>query len=332
MLCSEENSEKRVLERLGYCIGRYIYILDAACDLTEDTKKGILRDSVATFNLIGSETEFSTYSFVNEIEEYCMSKYNMNPRQIYPYIEKNGNKLSEYLSLSFLIKNFDRFSNAINNVEKDYKKGILNKERIQNYLKWKEEMEKQIVEEYYDKDQYNNTVLRKRKINNPLYEALYKNNNNVTTTIQSMVQQKCNCCDASVDYNYCWGFVSSCCGSYFCVNCVDSMTSNRVIMRENNKDEIVKDFTDLNNNYCIVCHKCNPRYFVNTCRHKRYNIHAYNIIEEYMQLRNKLVPYIYNESYIYHKYGVPLIQPLYYKYPKIYDEPLYKNQYFYIKI
>lgn len=54
-----------------------------------------------------------------------------------------------------------------------------------------------------------------------------------------------------------------------------------------------------------------------------------NVIEEYMQLRNKLVPYIYNEGYMYHKYGVPLIQPLYYKYPKIYDEPNYVNQYFF---
>lgn len=54
-----------------------------------------------------------------------------------------------------------------------------------------------------------------------------------------------------------------------------------------------------------------------------------NIIVDYMQLRNKLVPYIYNESYIYHKCGVPLIQPLYYKYPKIYDEPNYVNQYFF---
>ena len=54
-----------------------------------------------------------------------------------------------------------------------------------------------------------------------------------------------------------------------------------------------------------------------------------NVITEYMQLRNKLVPYIYNESYIYHKCGVPLIQPLYYKYPKIYDEPNYVNQYFF---
>ena len=54
-----------------------------------------------------------------------------------------------------------------------------------------------------------------------------------------------------------------------------------------------------------------------------------NVIAEYMNLRNKLVPYIYNESYLYHKYGVPLIQPLYYKYPKIYDEPNYVNHFFF---
>lgn len=54
-----------------------------------------------------------------------------------------------------------------------------------------------------------------------------------------------------------------------------------------------------------------------------------SVIKDYMQLRNKLIPYIYNEGYIYHKYGVPIIQPLYYKYPKIYDEPNYVNQYFF---
>ncbi len=54
-----------------------------------------------------------------------------------------------------------------------------------------------------------------------------------------------------------------------------------------------------------------------------------NVIREYMQLRNKLVPYIYSESYLYHRFGVPLVQPLYYKYPKIYDEPNYVNQYFF---
>jgi alpha-glucosidase (family GH31 glycosyl hydrolase) len=54
-----------------------------------------------------------------------------------------------------------------------------------------------------------------------------------------------------------------------------------------------------------------------------------SVIRDYMQLRNKLVPYIYNEAYLYHKYGVPLVQPLYYKYPKIYDEPNYVLQYFF---
>ena len=38
-LCSEDQLQKRVLERIGYCLGRYIYLLDAACDLEEDIKK-----------------------------------------------------------------------------------------------------------------------------------------------------------------------------------------------------------------------------------------------------------------------------------------------------
>ncbi len=40
LLCSSDEGQKRVLSRLGYCIGRYIYILDAACDLEDDIKSG----------------------------------------------------------------------------------------------------------------------------------------------------------------------------------------------------------------------------------------------------------------------------------------------------
>ena len=39
-LCSDDEMQKRVLQRMGYCLGRYIYLLDAAVDLPEDTKKG----------------------------------------------------------------------------------------------------------------------------------------------------------------------------------------------------------------------------------------------------------------------------------------------------
>ena len=38
-LCSP-NGETRALERLGYCMGRWIYLLDAAADLKQDIKKG----------------------------------------------------------------------------------------------------------------------------------------------------------------------------------------------------------------------------------------------------------------------------------------------------
>ena len=61
----------------------------------------------------------------------------------------------------------------------------------------------------------------------------------------------------------------------------------------------------------------------------RWNEAQYEMIKKYLSLRNKLIPYIYTENYIYSKSGSPLIQPLYYKYPKIYDEVNYKNQYFF---
>lgn len=40
ILCSSDDTQKPILERLGYCIGRYIYILDAAADIKKDMKSG----------------------------------------------------------------------------------------------------------------------------------------------------------------------------------------------------------------------------------------------------------------------------------------------------
>lgn len=61
----------------------------------------------------------------------------------------------------------------------------------------------------------------------------------------------------------------------------------------------------------------------------RWNVAEAEIIRKYLKMRYQLIPYLYTESYIYSKSGSPIIQPLYYKYPKIYDEPLYRNQYFF---
>jgi len=60
-----------------------------------------------------------------------------------------------------------------------------------------------------------------------------------------------------------------------------------------------------------------------------WDIKTYTIAKDYTHLRHRLIPYLYTESYKYHKTGLPLIQPLYYSYPEIYDEPIYKNEYYF---
>ena len=54
-----------------------------------------------------------------------------------------------------------------------------------------------------------------------------------------------------------------------------------------------------------------------------------NITIDFLNLRHKLIPYLYTEAYKYFKYGKPLIEPIYYKYPSMYDDELYKDQYFF---
>ncbi len=56
---------------------------------------------------------------------------------------------------------------------------------------------------------------------------------------------------------------------------------------------------------------------------------TYSIVKDYLQLRHRLIPYLYTESYKYTNTGLPFIQPVYYRYPEIYDEPLYKNEYYF---
>lgn len=58
-LCSEDETQKRILSRLGYCVGRYIYLLDAACDLPRDIKDGSYNVLKAEVN--GDPQEFAKH-------------------------------------------------------------------------------------------------------------------------------------------------------------------------------------------------------------------------------------------------------------------------------
>lgn len=59
----------------------------------------------------------------------------------------------------------------------------------------------------------------------------------------------------------------------------------------------------------------------------RWDVRTLNIVRHYTQLRQRLIPYLYTEAYRYYKTGLPLVQPLYYSHPEMYDEPIYKNLY-----
>ncbi len=61
----------------------------------------------------------------------------------------------------------------------------------------------------------------------------------------------------------------------------------------------------------------------------RWDLNTYNMVKDYCKLRHKLIPYLYTEGYKYHDTYLPIIQPLYYYYPELVDEPNYKNEYYF---
>lgn len=61
----------------------------------------------------------------------------------------------------------------------------------------------------------------------------------------------------------------------------------------------------------------------------KWGIETYSIVQKYLRLRHQLIPYLYSEAYKYATEGVPVLQPLYYKFPEMYDDPLYKDEYYF---
>ena len=61
----------------------------------------------------------------------------------------------------------------------------------------------------------------------------------------------------------------------------------------------------------------------------KWDLNTYSIARDYLRFRHRLIPYLYGEAYKYHKSGMPIIQPLYYAVPEIYDEKEFKNEYFF---
>lgn len=61
----------------------------------------------------------------------------------------------------------------------------------------------------------------------------------------------------------------------------------------------------------------------------KWDVKTLGIVKDYTRMRHRLIPYLYTEAYKYSKLGDPLIEPLFYRYPLLIDEPLYKNEYYF---
>jgi hypothetical protein len=67
MLCSDDKSQQRVLERLGYCLGRYIYLLDAFCDLKDDIKNG-------SYNVLKNKPQAEVNEYIKSQIYFCINE------------------------------------------------------------------------------------------------------------------------------------------------------------------------------------------------------------------------------------------------------------------
>ena len=61
----------------------------------------------------------------------------------------------------------------------------------------------------------------------------------------------------------------------------------------------------------------------------RWSVKTLEIVKDYLNLRHKLIPYLYSEAYKYTKNGVPLLKPVYYVAPEMYDDLLYSDEYYF---
>ncbi len=94
---SPENSEP--IYKLGYCIGKWIYLTDAAADIEKDIKHG-------GYNVLSNscKTKLSAIEKINPILNFCMHEAAnaFNEIKFYKYKDIVGNII--YLGLSYAVK------------------------------------------------------------------------------------------------------------------------------------------------------------------------------------------------------------------------------------
>lgn len=80
--CARDETERRVLERLGYCLGRWVYLIDAADDLDEDTK-------AERYNPFAGRSKEEILPALNASLAECIDAYDLLPTRRFDGILRN---------------------------------------------------------------------------------------------------------------------------------------------------------------------------------------------------------------------------------------------------
>lgn len=249
-----------------------------------ETLKGILRDNIATMELMGNSCEFNTYTFVHDCEQSSNNTFRKMPSDVYPII-KTEPKIKNYLAFKFIYNHLARFKQAIYNIEKSLESGKVKPEEVSYYLQWKE-MLKDVKNNPppVERVKINGKVVVKavKESNNPLYNTIYDFKNIVINQADSspVLSHKCYCCGNSMKDHQCYGMISACCGAFFCSNCLDNMCTHYI------KDSSTgEELYDHDHRYCVCCRERNPVYMFNI-NHKKNttNVHSYYLANEYFDV------------------------------------------------
>lgn len=284
----------------------------------EETYEGILRDSIATMELMGSSCKFSQYRFINECEEYCRATFHANPTDLYPLLRKEP-ILRHYISLMLILKNLDRLKGSIANIEHDLhtinpatNTEYLSADRLKYYYEWKAMMcdDENKPKPQYVKTKVNGKVVAKAlpvpESSNPLYLRLFVDQDVGNSVIAPVIPDAIclNCGRTSTDHNG-YGMIATCCGGFYCSQCADSCTTRRLINSKTNEH-----IDDPSHFYCCNCRRKDPCFYFNTFKKKDSSVYSFNITDEYFDVdklksRAKCDQYFYmflhGFSPLYHK-------------------------------
>ena len=308
----------------------------------KETWKGIVRNNIACINLLGSNNEFSTYEFIQKLEESSRGIWRCSPSKFYPILDKEP-ILKHSLAAMFLILNKNRLIKAIQNVNRDYDAFKI----FENESEEKTQSEHQIVTKNVSLSYSQRKALSNLKSNSKLEtksdsEIETKNKTEIDSKYREIsffirwiqmlgkespfiqecmnnfkassgestpiVSQRCYCCGDEVMKHANYGCVSTCCGCFYCSNCIKNMSTHKIHIAHSKDSSDSEIIYDRDNIYCECCHQKNPTYFINITKKKDRNVFAISLIKEFFDC-SELAHHI-NFDY-YFKMFLDGLKPLY---------------------